>query len=871
MRETDSFSLRITAAAADVDAAEVEELALQLRQDLLASGAPQVERDTEGPAPAGTRSAELIVASISLLVGGVSFGADAAQLADFVKRWRAEQPSRRRVDVAVVAPPAAAVPRSGRRSALLVANGTYRDRGLSRLRSPTVDVQALAEALAEVLGQPDIGGFEVETLADADEAVVRRRVAAFFADRAPDDVLLLHFSCHGLKDQRGRLHLAAADTELDSLAATALPASFVSERMSESESRSVLLVLDCCYSGAFARDLSPRADRTVHVAEEFQGGGTGRTVLTASSATEYSFESGGLTSYEVRPSFFTEALVNGLRTGGADLDHDGDISADELFEYASRRVRDAQAGQVPRRWNFNVTGPLVVARSVRPALLPDEIRVDLDSGRTVLRLEAVKELAKLLYGSREGYRRAAHAALLHLSDHDDSHEVRTAAQATLGTTRRPPLTTPLPDTPPPAAPLPATPPPATAQPSAPPVPAAPGRRRGVRSRVLAAGLAVALAGTVGLVWHLRRPDGSPSNGKPVFGSSTGSQAFDHDGPVETATLSPDGEWLIALGQAPNQSATHPARLWKTSTKQSVATFDVDGEAAFSPDGTMVATSVFTGERDVATVDGRPLGLHTGGDTLVEVRETATGRKLATIPGHQGSARVLFSPDNKTLATASTMAGDEDYDAPIRLWNPSGKLLATLPGHRNGIQSMVFSADGRTLVSSAAGGITKIWNVATRKNTATLTKAWFPLWLSPDGKTLVNGPPGQAFQLRAMPSGKLTATVKDDGEFAGFTPDSSAYVTEADGRIRLWNRTFRDTRVTLSGRVRTPVVFSKDGRTVAAVSEEGTMKLWNATTGEIAATLTGHTGTVTDMTFSPDGRTLFTTGTDATVRQWYVHN
>ncbi|MFI6540690.1 hypothetical protein ACIBHY_50105 [Nonomuraea sp. NPDC050547] len=35
------------------------------------------------------------------------------------------------------------------------------------------------------------------------------------------------YSCHGLKDQRGRLNLAAAGTELGSLAATGLPASFV--------------------------------------------------------------------------------------------------------------------------------------------------------------------------------------------------------------------------------------------------------------------------------------------------------------------------------------------------------------------------------------------------------------------------------------------------------------------------------------------------------------------------------------------------------------------------------------------------------------------------------------------------------------------
>ncbi|WP_051807686.1 caspase family protein [Actinoplanes subtropicus] len=280
---------------------------------------------------------------------------------------------------------------AGRRSALLVANAAYRDPGLSRLRSPVPDIRALAD----VLGAPAIGAFEVDTLTDADEAVLRRRVAAFFADRGPDDVLLLHFSCHGLKDQRGRRYLAAADTELSALAATGLPASFVSEQMGESASRSVLLVLDCCYSGAFAHDTAVRADRSVHIADAFRGGGTGRVVLTASSATEYSFEGGRITSYEAQPSVFTEALVRGLRTGAADLDHDGEISVDELFEHASQRVREAQVGQVPRKWAYESTGPLVVARSVRPAVLPDEIRSDLASDRRVLRLEAVRALADL--------------------------------------------------------------------------------------------------------------------------------------------------------------------------------------------------------------------------------------------------------------------------------------------------------------------------------------------------------------------------------------------------------------------------------------------------------------------------------------------
>ncbi|MFI6392532.1 hypothetical protein [Nonomuraea sp. NPDC050540] len=76
---------------------------------------------------------------------------------------------------------------AGRRTALLVANAAYEDPGLSRLRSPVSDIRALAE----VLGEPAIVAFDVGTLTDAGESVLRRRVAALFADRQPDDVLLL--------------------------------------------------------------------------------------------------------------------------------------------------------------------------------------------------------------------------------------------------------------------------------------------------------------------------------------------------------------------------------------------------------------------------------------------------------------------------------------------------------------------------------------------------------------------------------------------------------------------------------------------------------------------------------------------------------
>jgi len=894
MHGENSFSLRVTAVDADVDQAELEELALQLRQDLLTSGVPSVEREVAGPAQAGTRAVDLIVSGVGFLVTGLSTAASVAQLVDFIQRWREAHPRRRRVSVSVVGGTAGPVERTrtGRRSALLVANAAYQDPGLSQLRSPAADVRALAG----VLGEPGIGAFDVDTLTDADEVVLRRRVAAFFADRNPDDVLLLHFSCHGLKDQRGRLYLAAADTELNALAATGLPASFVSEQMSESASRSVLLILDCCYSGAFVRGAPVRADRTVHVADEFRGGGTGRTVLTASSATEYSFEGGQITSHEVRPSVFTEALVSGLRTGAADLDHDGDISVDELFEYASRRVRESQASQVPRKWTFDVTSALVVARSVRPAALPDHIRSDLESDRRVLRLEAVKALAGLLAGSREGYRRAAYSTLLDLRDHDDSVQVRAAAEAALSGSAPPPAPVPAPV--PAPAPAPAQLPPVVvpspaAVPAAPvtpatgdsrpeqPVPApsppeatqagtARSRHRRARTVALVAiGLVVAVVATVGIAWSIEEHDADSA--EPAFGAAIGYTDFHHDGDVESASLSPNGKWLVTVGEPADPAAPRSVQLWDVSTGQSTATFDTEYEVVFSPDGTIVANTVFTGRREVTTVDKTPLGLLSGGETIVELRETTTGRKLATFRGYKGSASIVFSPDSKTVATADTRASLSSFAARIRLWEvASGKLLATLSGHDNGIQSMAFSPDGQFLVSGAAGGTTKIWDVAARKSIATLRKAWFPVWISADGATLATRRGDKGFQLRNMPSGKLTATVTDAGDFTGFSTDASAYTsahtTDTDGEIRVWDVVTRKLRTTLYGH---SVVFSPDSRTIATARKDGTLVLWDAATGERLATLIGHTGTVTDIVFTPDGKTLLTTGKDKTVRRWQV--
>lgn len=245
-----------------------------------------------------------------------------------------------------------------KRVALVIATDRYEDAELAQLRAPAQD----GEALAAVLRNADIGGFAVETLFNLPAHKLNQALEAFFADRGREDLLLLYFSCHGVKDEDGRLYFAAADTRRKLLRSTAVSAGYVNELMTRSRSRRQVLLLDCCYSGAFARGMLPKGDDAVGSGERFEG--RGRVVLTASDAMQYSFE-GDEVKGQGRRSVFTRFLVQGLSTGEADRDADGRVSLDELYDYVYDRVVQEAPGQQPGKWAFEVQGDIFVAKSPR--------------------------------------------------------------------------------------------------------------------------------------------------------------------------------------------------------------------------------------------------------------------------------------------------------------------------------------------------------------------------------------------------------------------------------------------------------------------------------------------------------------------------
>ncbi len=285
------------------------------------------------------------------------------------------------------------------RHALIIANDTYADRGLKQLKAPGHD----ADALAQVLHDPQIGEFDVEVVRNASADHMRRRIQGFFNEGRRNDTLLLHFSCHGLKSESGELYFAASDTEPRLLDATAIPAQFVRGCMSRTRAGRTVVFLDCCYGGAFSRGSSSvRASGEVNVLESFAGdkpaGGRGWAVITASNSMEYAFEGDELAENSApRPSVFTHAVVEGLQTGEADLDADGEVSLDDLYDYIYEHVQEQNPNQTPSK-TVEMQGELQLAHSRRGRIKiaavpsPPSLRSALTSDNVLFRQGAVLEL-----------------------------------------------------------------------------------------------------------------------------------------------------------------------------------------------------------------------------------------------------------------------------------------------------------------------------------------------------------------------------------------------------------------------------------------------------------------------------------------------
>ena len=137
--------------------------------------------------------------------------------------------------------------------ALLIANSQFPEdpHELQQLVGPPHDVEVLRVALTA----PSIGMFhrdDVQQIVEASRTEIEKALENCANTAGENDTLFVYYSGHGVVDAHGRFYIASRDTSTHLLASTSISADTINAILTKGYARNVILVLDCCHSGAYA-------------------------------------------------------------------------------------------------------------------------------------------------------------------------------------------------------------------------------------------------------------------------------------------------------------------------------------------------------------------------------------------------------------------------------------------------------------------------------------------------------------------------------------------------------------------------------------------------------------------------------------------
>ncbi|WP_067485557.1 WD40 repeat domain-containing serine/threonine protein kinase [Actinomadura hibisca] len=187
------------------------------------------------------------------------------------------------------------------------------------------------------------------------------------------------------------------------------------------------------------------------------------------------------------------------------------------------------------------------------------------------------------------------------------------------------------------------------------------------------------------------------------------------GTVGTVAFSPDGARLATAG-------TDAVQLWNLADRTRLRKFTRDGESqfvtAFSKRDWLAIASADNLRMWRPKAKETPLGTVTsltrtmafdasgrflaigGDDGMVTLWDCAARKRLGVLRHRQGVYAAAFSPDGRTLATASGRT--------VSLWNLKTRTSTTLPDRRDVISALSYAPDGRTLAIGSYDGAIELW-------------------------------------------------------------------------------------------------------------------------------------------------------------------
>ena len=214
--------------------------------------------------------------------------------------------------------------------ALIVGIERYRD-----VPSPTgarQDAQRFAQLARQTLGIPE--SHVVLAIDDrASKGDIEKHLSWLKANVQPGGRIYFFFSGHGAPEpSSGTSYLLPYDGDPRSLDQTALTLGSVLKSLSDTRAKDVVAILDSCFSGAGGRSVLPPGARPLVRVRETSASAR-LALFTASSGSEISGPTPGGAG-----GLFTHYVTEGLGTGQADADGDGQVTMRELLDWVKPRV-----------------------------------------------------------------------------------------------------------------------------------------------------------------------------------------------------------------------------------------------------------------------------------------------------------------------------------------------------------------------------------------------------------------------------------------------------------------------------------------------------------------------------------------------------
>lgn len=417
--------------------------------------------------------------------------------------------------------------------------------------------------------------------------------------------------------------------------------------------------------------------------------------------------------------------------------------------------------------------------------------------------------------------------------------------------------------------------------------------------------------------------GSDDRSIVIWDSATLRSIFsitDQPGPIYALGVSPDGRLLVAITERGDMlvwrvEKWRKIKHWKNSYDSNRLAFTADSRCIVDSNG--VVWDLYTGARvkdrvgpisgvGASSPDGATM-ISVDGVGNVTFADLRARRIVSRQREHHDTGRAAqFSPDGAWAATAAEH---------IVLWEAVTQRLVARLEHNAMVWDIVFTPNGRSIVSAHGDGSIIIWDAATRERLTNFNEHAAPVRavaFSADGRLIASA--GDDRSIIVWNSETMRKEVSLAGHDARviavvFSPDNDTiYSLDFDGTLISWNwrqqqprwrhqpptpspshclalsangrwlATSREVHETAQGHIVAElnaemygVVFSRDQRWLISVrpDQRGEIIVWESDSWQIKEKITLGGSALNNVDISHDGRFLVTGEENGAVRIWQL--